>query len=348
MASSAKAALALYTRQLAVLFRSGVPIVDGLQCVARGEDAKLNAVYADVGRRLQAGNYLSAAMKPHFPLYYVGLVKVGEESGSLQLVLERLADYLEARNRLERRIVSALTYPLVLALVSTALLLLLTVYIMPLMEPLFAQVGGQLPWITRLLLAFSHQFWRVESWATLGLVLLLAGFAVKQLFEAEPGTPLRRLRDRAVLEAPLFGKLARWSMIAELLRLFSLMAAAGIGIRQILRTLRESLQHTDFQDALLLMDQALQDGCTLAQAMNRSPVFPGPCVSMVQIAEESGRLAVMLDKVAGLYEDNVETLTGDIVALLEPLLLCFSSLFVGVVCLATLLPWLQLVTRLTH
>lgn len=342
--------LSVYTRQFAVLVRAGIPLVPALESLARGDNEKLNVAFREVSRRVQNGSYLSQALASFptlFPPFYLGLVQVGERSGSLSMVLDRLAENLERRERIRKRLVSALVYPVVLTVVSLALLLFLIAYILPLMEPMFAQVGTELPWLTRICLALAHALQRLETWAGLALIGVVIGLAGMQVAQAERYSPLRRSRDRLLLQLPGLGALLRYGTLSNLLRLFALLLSAGLEMRSSLALLRSTVQFHQFEESLQQAEDGLLEGEDLADALGRGEAFPRGCLQMIRVAEESGRVPQMLEAAAGLYEDNAETLVGTLVDLLEPLLLCAASILVGVVCVAVLLPWMQLLSKLT-
>lgn len=342
--------LAIYTRQLAVMVRSGIPLLTALEGLTRGEDRVLNVAFGTVAHKVRTGSYLSQAlgtMPQLFPLFYVGIVQVGERSGSLSLLLDRLADNLERSTRLRRRLLSALTYPLVLITTSIGLLTFLLAYILPLMEPLFEQVGGQLPLLTRACLALAHALQTPSTWAVILLVAIGAGIVGNQIAHAEPHSPLKRSRDRFLLRLPGIGTLLRLATLGGMLRLFALLLTAGVEIRVALGILRSTVVFEDFQEALVLAEEALREGDSLAEALGRGDAFPRGCLQMIMVAEESGKMDKMLETAASLYEDAAEHLADTLVDLLEPLLLCVASVLVGVVCVAVLLPWLTLLSKLS-
>ena len=343
------ATLAIYTRQLALMFRCGIPLQTCLHSLSKGEHEGLNRAFAETSLRVTQGVYLSTALArfpEYFPPYYLGLLQVGESTGTVHVLLERVAEYLENNADLEKRVRSALVYPVVLVIVSGALLTFLLAYILPIMRPMFDTAGVELPWLTRFCLSCAEGLRRLDVWAVIAFGMTVAALGIRQVMAAEPHSPLRRTRDRIVLELPLIGKVVSWATIAQLLRLMALMLAAGIDIRAVLRSLRATLSNQDFQDALGLVEECLTQGGTLAQGLHRSPLFPLGCVAMVRVAEETGCLTKMLETIAGLYEENAELATMTMLELLEPLLLCGASLVVGTVCIAALLPWMQLLSRM--
>lgn len=164
--------LSLYTRQLAVLVRCGVPLPQSFRALTRGDDATLNLTFGQVADQIETGMYMSGACGQHphvFPIYYLGLLQVGEASGTLCHLLEELARHLERADKIFKRVRQALVYPLVLCLTCSLLLVFLLTYILPLMGPLFEQAGAPLPWLTRVCLALATALQRPESWAGLAL-----------------------------------------------------------------------------------------------------------------------------------------------------------------------------------
>lgn len=343
------ARLALYTRQLAVLVRCGVPLPQSFRSLARGDDPILNLTSSQVADQIETGMYISAACGQHphvFPIYYLGLLQVGEASGTLSQLLEELARHLDRSDRVSKKVRQALTYPLVLCVTCLALLLFLIAYILPLMAPLFEQAGAPLPLLTRACLWLATALGRPESWAGLALLGGLGYLLFVQVQEAEINSPLRRSRDSFLLGLPLLGQLLRWTILAQLFKLTGLMAGAGVEIRLIISTVYRCISYQEYREALLDVEDALMEGGSLAEALEVSPLFPPGAIQMVTVAEETGRLPQMLRIAAELYEDQAETLTGTLVDLLEPLLLCAASLLVGTVCVAVLLPWMSLLSHL--
>ena len=343
------ARLSLYTRQLAVLINCGVPFPQSFRSLTRGDDPTLNRTFSQVADQIETGMYVSGACGQHphvFPLYYLGLLQVGEASGSLARLLEELATHLDRSDRLQKKVRQALVYPLVLCTTCLLLLLFLLTYILPLMTPIFEQAGAPLPLLTRTCLALANALNRPETWAGLGLLAGAAYLLFRQVQEAEVNSPLRRSRDRFLLGFPALDQLLRWTVLAQTFKLMALMVGAGVEIRLIISTVYRCVNYQEYREALLEVEDALMEGASLAEALQRSPLFPSGAVQMVTVAEETGRLPQMLKIAAELYEDQAATLTGTLVDLLEPLLLCAASLLVGTVCVAVLLPWMSLLTHL--
>lgn len=343
------AQLSLYTRQLAVLIRCGVPIPQSFRALTHGESQALNQAFNQVADQIETGTYISTScsMHPHiFPLYYLGLLQVGEASGTLCHLLDELASYLNRAHTVSKKIYQALTYPLILCCACLILLLFLLAYILPLMAPLFAQAGAPLPWLTQGCLAIAEALGKIETWAGIALTGSLIFLLFLQIQQAEINSPLRQSLDEILLRLPLIGKLWRWTVVAQILKLLALMVKAGVDIRLIIATIYRSMSLQEYRQALLDMEDALMEGKSLSEALQVSGAFPVDSVHMVAVGEESGRLQQMLEVSAKLYEEQAITLTDTLITLLEPILLCIASLLVGTVCIAILLPWMSLLSQL--
>ncbi len=330
-------ALALATRQISVMYRAGVPLVSCLEFLTD------SPVFAQIRQRVNAGVYLSKAMGEFpgaFPGYYLALVRVGEESGSLETVLHQLAEHLEKSLRLRRQVASALVYPAVLAVVSLGLIGVLTLYILPAMEPLFAQTGRPLPLLTQLVLSAVRL---ARHPAAPGWLLLAGGLLAILVYQArvqEVDSGLRQGISRALLRLSL----VRATTNARLLRMLGLMLTAGMNLRKILECLIEGAEHHELRLALQRSGELLEDGLPLSEALRGT--LPRSALIMLASGEEAGRLAAMAQRTADLYEEQVEYATTSLAALLEPLILVATSAFVGLISLATLLPWISLLGEL--
>ncbi|MEW6279325.1 MAG: type II secretion system F family protein, partial [Candidatus Eremiobacterota bacterium] len=215
--------LALFVRQFSAMLAAGVPLVDALHFLAHSDHPEMNRILDAVATRVSSGHYLSASMSKHpeFPGYMVSLVRLGEATGSLVPVLEQLARYLERAVGFRRQVAAALTYPGALAVVSLALIWLLSFYLLPAMTPMFAQLQVPLPWLTRFVLAATSLWTSPTALLAGGLGVVAALLVYRQLQEAEDDSPLRRGVDRFKLTAPLLGNLIYLGTAARLLRMLS-------------------------------------------------------------------------------------------------------------------------------
>ncbi len=340
--------LALSLRQMSAMLTAGIPIVETLSFLGRSSGPGLSEVYRELSIQVARGNYLSSCMKSQavFPSYMVGLVAVGEQSGSLVAVLGHLADYLERTLTFRRRMVAALSYPAVLLTVSLGLLWLLSYSLLPAMLPFFQQLGVELPALTRFVLWLTRV---VASPLTL-LVLILMVVTVllvrRQLLEAEEDSDLRRRYDLALLRLPVVGSLLEQGICARMLRMLSLTGLLGLDLSRTLRLLEGVAGNRVVVEKLLLVREDVYEGCALSQALANRRLFNRAVQAMVRVGEETGRLPRMSELMAGLYDQDIELSLTRISALAEPLILGFTSLLVGTLCVATMLPWINLMQGL--
>lgn len=340
--------LALSLRQMSAMLTAGIPVAETLHFLGRSLNPGWREVYQDMAVQVSRGNYLSAAMGQHsgFPPYVVALVKVGEQSGSLVLVLAQLATYMERSVGFRRRMVSALTYPAVLLVISLGLLWLLSYSLLPTMIPFFQQLGVPLPGLTRAVLWLTRFF--VSPGALLGMVLIGVTILLvrRQLAEAEEDSDLRRGYDRLMLALPLFGPLLHQSICARTLRMLGLAGMLGLDVSRTLKLLVGVAGNTAIQERLLRARDDVHEGTPLSQAFANHRLFHRGVHAMLLIGEETGRLPVMCGLMADLYDQDVELSLTRITALAEPVILMLTSSFVGILCVATMLPWLTLMRGL--
>lgn len=330
------------------MLTAGIPINQTLEFLGRSSGPALGEVYLDLSVKVSRGNYLSSSMKAHavFPSYMVGLVQVGEQSGSLVAVLGHLADYLERSLTFRRRMQAALSYPAVLLTVSLALLWLLSYSLLPAMVPFFQQLGVELPALTRFVLWLTRVAASPIALLALILAVVTALLVRRQLQEAEDDSDLRRRYDLALLKLPVVGALLEQGISARVLRMLSLTGLLGLDLTRTLRLLEGVADNRVAVEKLVRVREDVHKGCTLSQAMTNQQLFNRAVQAMVHVGEETGRLPRMSELMAELYDQDIELSLTRISALAEPLILGFTSLLVGTLCVATMLPWINLMQGL--
>lgn len=330
------------------MLTAGIPINQTLEFLGRSSGPALSLVYLDLSVKVSRGNYLSSCMKAHavFPSYMVGLVQVGEQSGSLVAVLGHLADYLERSLTFRRRMLAALSYPAVLLTVSLGLLWLLSYSLLPAMVPFFQQLGVELPALTRFVLWLTRVVASPLALLALILVMVTALLVRRQLQEAEEDSDLRRRYDLALLRLPVVGALLEQGISARVLRMLSLTGLLGLDLTRTLRLLEGVADNRVVVEKLVRVREDVHEGCTLSQAMTNQQLFNRAVQAMVRVGEETGRLPRMSELMAELYDQDIELSLTRISALAEPLILGFTSLLVGTLCVATMLPWINLMQGL--
>ncbi|MCU7918165.1 MAG: type II secretion system inner membrane protein GspF [Candidatus Thiodiazotropha sp. (ex Epidulcina cf. delphinae)] len=329
--------LALITRQMATLLRAGLPLEHVLKTTSQQTDKRhvertLLAVRAKVleGRTLADG--LSEFPKT-FPELYIQTVSSGEESGHLEVVLERLADYTEQRQQMRQKTIFALFYPALLTIVSLLIVGGLLTYIVPQVTRVFDNMSAELPWITRALMSISDLF-RTYG-VPIFLALLIAGLFFNYLLR-KPGP--KRWWHRTMLRIPLVGRLVRTANAARFSRTLSIMAASSVPILDSMRIAAQVLTNLPMRSAVEEAASRVREGSSLYQALEKTGYFPPMTLSLLASGESSGNLEGMLERSADIQEREIETLVSTIQGLFEPILILVMGGIVLVIVLAILLP----------
>ena len=334
------AELSSATRQLATLLSAGLSLDSALGTVAEQTDQPLTArVLADVREEVIQGNPLHQGMAKHravFPDLYINMIQVGENSGTLDEALHRLADFLENQARTRSRIQAALAYPLLMSLVGSGVLAFLFVFVVPKITRMLQEMEMALPWPTLLLINlvdFLADWW----W------LLAAGLAIIiTLLQRYRNTEAGRLRtDQFLLKAPLFGRMLLLISTARFARTLGTLLQSGVPLLKALEIARNLLTNHVLSRAVATAMQRVQEGGSLAAAMRETAVFPPMLAQVTAAGEQSGKLEEMLFRVADTYEHQTDLSMTSMLSLLEPLMILFMGVVVGFAVLAILLPIFQ-------
>jgi general secretion pathway protein F len=335
--------LAIMTRQLAVLIHAGIPLVEALNAlVEQVEHDRLKRVISDVKQRVNEGASLADALGVHskvFTTLYVNMIRAGESSGALDVVLVRLADFTESQARLRSKVMGALTYPAAMAVVGGAIMLILFAVVIPKITKIFEDTQVVLPWTTKLLMGFStfvSNWW----WA---LILLAAAGAWGFLRWKEK--PAGRARwDRFKLTVPIFGRLIRTIAIGRFTRTLATLLKSGVPLLAAMDIVKNVVGNVRLAEVIEQARQAIQEGESIAAPLKRSGEFPPLVHHMVAIGERSGSLEEMLGNVADAYEDQVDTTVGALTSLMEPLMIVLMGAVVTFIVFSVLMPILQINT----
>jgi general secretion pathway protein F len=332
--------LSAATRQLATLLGAGLALEEALATVAGQQDsAALARALGQAREELLEGTALHRALAAQgriFPLLYVNMIKVGESSGTLDQVLERLADFLEDQARMRSRVQAALIYPLLMTLVGALVLILLFTFVVPKVIGMLEDLGQTLPLVTRLLIGTSDLL--VGWWWLLALTAALAAVAATRYARTERG---RRALDRRALTLPLFGRLNLMIATARLARTLGTLLHSGVPLLSALDITAGMLQNRVLRDTLEQTAVGVREGESLAAPLRRSGVFPPMLVQMAAVGEKSGQLEGMLLRVAIAYEHQVDIAINSMLSLLQPLMILFMGGVIGFIVLAILLPIFQ-------
>lgn len=338
----AKADPAGFSRQLATLLKAGVPLLQAFEVMGRsgcdaGQAALLNKLKQDVA----SGLGLADALQRHpgwFDALYCNLVRVGEQSGTLDRQLEQLASMLEQRHTLHRKVRKAMIYPLLLLLTGLGVSAILLLEVIPEFENLFSGMGAALPAYTQWVIDLSAM---LSRFAPLLVVLGAAlGFAMRRLYRQH--APTRLWLSRQVLGLPVFGKLLAQAALARFARSLATAYAAGVPLLDALGTVARVSGGDLHEQAVLRLRQGMANGQGLNQAMAAEPLFPPLLVQLTAIGETSGTLDQMLEKAASHYEEQVSQALDQLTSLLEPAIVLILGVLVGGLVVAMYLPIFQL------
>jgi general secretion pathway protein F len=333
--------LAVWTRQLAGLVASGLPLERALTALAdEASQPRERALVASLRAEVNGGTPFARALAQFprdFPEVYIAVVGAGEQSGQLGTVLERLADDLEARQALRARLVGAALYPAIVTLVAVVIVIFLVTYVVPQVAGVFAGTRRALPWLTTAMLALSDA---VRQWGWLGLLGLAAAGGLVALGLRQEAW--RERFDAAWLRLPVVGRLARGYHGARFAGTLAMLVAGGVPILKALQAAGETLgnrsMRADAMDALVLV----REGAPLASALAQKPRFPGLLPMFARLGEQTGRLPEMLQRAADQLSAEVQRRAMQLATLLEPLLIVAMGAVVMLIVLAVLLPIIQL------
>lgn len=336
-------ALTVWTRQLAGLVNAGLPIERALSALSEEADTpRQRDLVSALRTEVNAGAPFAKALSQHpreFSAIYVAVIGAGEQSGHLGLVLERLADDLQAQQSLKGKLLAASLYPAIVSTVALLIVLFLLAYVVPQVAQVFSSNQRALPVLTRIMLGLSDV---VKNYWWLALALLIAGMATLHTALKQPA--LRRTFDAAWLQLPLIGRLARGYNAARFASTLAMLATAGVPILKALQAATDTLSNTalryDAQDALVLV----REGAPLASALAQHPRFPRLLVMFSRLGEQTGTLPTMLQRAADQLSEEVQRRAMQLATVLEPLLIVAMGGMVMLIVLAVMLPIIQLNT----
>jgi len=333
--------LSIVTRQLATLIKAGIPLVEAIAAlVDQTSNMKMKNILSDIKNRLNEGSNLADALS-HYPdvfsNLYVNMVRAGETSGTLEIVLERIADYTENQAKLRAKITSALTYPVIMLFVAIGIISFLFVAVVPKITRIFEEMKASLPLPTKILIAISS-FVRDYWW----LLFLVIGagiyFTIKYI-----RSPAGRIKfDSLMLRAPVIGEITRMLAMARFSRTLSTLLRSGVPILQAMDIVKNILNNQILLSALEEARNSIREGESIAIPLKKSGQFPPLVIHMIAVGERSGQLEDMLNNVADTYDYQVEARLGALTSLLEPIMILSMGAVIFFMVISILLPILQL------
>jgi general secretion pathway protein F len=333
--------VAVMTRQLATLVRAGIPLVEAISAlIDQVEKESLVKVLSTLREGLKEGTAFARCLEQHpkvFPPLYINMVAAGEASGTLENVLERLADFMEKQSRLKSKVVSALTYPVLLTLIAMVLVGVLMVAVVPKVTAIFDSLGQELPWYTQLLIFVSDTL--SSLW---WLFLLLIGGGVYWFRRYIATVKGKMAWHKFLLRVPLFGRLNLLVAVARMASTLATLLASGVPLLKAMEIVKNVLGNVELEEVISNAIGSIREGESIAEPLKRSGRFPPMVTHMIAVGERSGQLEQMLENVSNAYEADVTTKVAMLTAMLEPMIILIMGGMVFFIAVAILMPLVQM------
>ena len=334
--------IAIFSRMLATMMSSGVPMMQSLQIIGEGhENASMQEMILLIKADVESGTSLAESLAKfplHFDDLYVSLVHAGEQSGTLETLLHEIATYQEKTEALKSKIKKALVYPTAILVVAFIVTAILMIFVIPQFQELFTGFGADLPGLTKLVISISEIF-QNYWWLIFGSII---GSVISFMAVRKRSRKAQHFMDRMLLKLPVIGDVLSKGAIARFARTFSVMFKAGVPMVEAMTSVAGATGNIVYNEATLVMRDDVATGTQLNQAMTNTELFPNMVIQMVSIGEESGALDAMLAKVADFFEREVDDAVDNMTALLEPFIMAFLGVLIGTLVIAMYLPIFKL------
>jgi type IV pilus assembly protein PilC len=329
--------VAIFTRQFSVMLDAGLPLVQCLEILGeQQEHRKFNEIISKVRTDVEAGTSLAEAMRRQpaaFDDLYVNMVAAGEAGGILDVILQRLSTYMEKAVKLKSQVKSALIYPVTVIVIAAFVVWVILWKVIPVFAQLFAGLGGDLPFLTKLVVDASHFVGRWSWLMILGIIAVI--WALRAYHKTHRG---RRVLDSLLLKVPVIGMLLRKIAVARFCRTLATLTSSGVPILDGLEITAKTAGNSIIEDAVMAVRKAVEEGKTLSGPLGETKIFPAMVVQMINVGEQTGALDQMLSKIADFYEDEVDTAVAGLVKLIEPLMIVVLGAIIGTIVTAMYLP----------
>ncbi len=331
--------IAVFSRQLATMIKSGVPLVQSLDITSSGHaNPSMSSLINEIKTEVEGGGTFASGLRKH-PMYFdnlfCNLVEAGEQSGALETLLDKVALYKEKSEAIRLKIKKALVYPISVLIVAFVVTAILLIFVVPIFADMFQSFGADLPAFTQFVVGLSNTF--VDNWYYIFGVVIFGFMGISHAFKRSAA--FREAVDRAALKAPAISDLVIKTAVARFSRTLATMSAAGVPLVEAMESVAGAAGNTVYTKALLSIRDDISSGQQLQSGLRQYPeLFPNMVVQMVSIGEESGALDEMLSKVADYYEEQVDAAVDSLTSLLEPLIMAFLAVVVGGLVIAMYLP----------
>lgn len=340
--------LTIFVRQLATLIEAGLPLLRALEVMIRQEkNLRFKAVLEQIADQVKSGNSFSDGLSQHpkiFDRLFVNMIRAGEAGGVLDVVLSRLAGFMEKALKTKKKVKSAMVYPIVVVGVAVSIVALLMVVVVPKFQAIFDDMlsGAALPGPTQLVISISN-FMQQQIFLTIAIVVG-AIFGFKFFLKTAIGA---RIFNWCAINLPKVGDLVRKVNIARITRTFGTLLSSGVPILQAITITKDITGNAFYSSALGRIHDSVRDGESLSGPMSRESVFPDMVTSMVDVGEETGELAEMLNRIADNYDEDVDNAVNGITSIIEPIMIVFLAVVVGFIVIALFLPIVEIIQQLT-
>jgi type IV pilus assembly protein PilC len=337
--------IAVFTRQFSVMIDAGLPLVQCLEILGSQQDNRVfQKILFEVRQDIESGATLADSLRKHpkaFDELYCNMVAAGETGGILDTILQRLSQYIEKIVKLRSAVRSAMVYPVAVITIAIGVVGIILWKVIPTFATLFAGLGAQLPLPTRITIALS-QFIGAWWWLIFGMIGL-GVFALNRYHKTYHG---RRVIDGALLKLPVLGNVLKKIAVARFCRTLGTLVSSGVPILEALEITARTAGNAVVEDAIMETRKSIEQGKTIAEPLKATNVFPSMVVQMVAVGEQTGALETMLNKIADFYEDEVDEATANLLALLEPIMICFLGVIIGGIVISMYMPMFDLINKI--
>lgn len=337
--------VAVFTRQFSVMLDAGLPLVQCLEILGEQEENRrfreiINQVRSDV----EQGSSLADAMRKHpvaFNNLYTNMIAAGEAGGILDIILQRLSTYIEKAVKLNAQVKSALVYPTTVIVIAVLVVIVILWKVIPVFAQLFSGLGGELPFLTRVVVGASNFLGRYFLFVAIGVMALV--YAVRAWHKTPSGA---RIIDAGLLRIPAIGMLLRKIAVARFCRTLSTLTSSGVPILDGLEITAKTAGNAIIEDAVMAVRKSVEEGKTISGPLAETKVFPAMVVHMINVGEQTGALDQMLSKIADFYEEEVDMAVANLMKLIEPLMILFLGTVIGTIVAAMYMPMYAILQKL--
>ena len=337
--------LAIFTRQFSVMLDAGLPLVQCLEILGEQEEHKTFALtIQQVRSDVETGSSLADAMRKHpitFNNLYTSMIAAGETGGILDIILQRLSTYIEKAYKLQSQVKSAMIYPVTVLSIAAGVVMIILWKVIPVFSQLFAGLGADLPFLTRMVVGASNFVGRYGIFIILGIIGIF--MLIRRYHRTENG---RRVIDGLMLKIPVVGMLIRKIAVARFCRTLATLTASGVPILEGLEITAKTSGNAIIEDSIMAVRKAVEEGKTISGPLAETKVFPPMVVQMINVGEQTGALDQMLSKIADFYEDEVDTAVQGLMKLLEPVMIVILGGIIGTIVTAMYLPMYSILNKI--